>query len=257
MILGIDTSFYQDNNATPEKINWQKAKDAGARFAIIRASQNLSMDEDFEYNWSEAKRVGLPRGAYHYFDYRSGKAPAMLQAEKFWSFIKADPGEIVPSMDFERPNAWWPELPAREVCLDMIQTFLVKLDLLSGRTCMLYTNAGTLRYTLAPVPDGITIHPLWVAAWPMVHTGQTAEQAAVGFTPYTGTWSKPTVWQFTTVLDGLKFGMESKGLDGDYFMGDEAAFATFTGGKTTEAELTIEEKVGLLWEQAAAHGWAV
>jgi lysozyme len=257
MILGFDASFYQDNNATAERINWEKAKAAGARFAIIRASQNLSIDEDFEYNWKEAKRVGIPRGAYHFYDYRNGKAPAVTQAEFFWSLLKADPGEIAPSMDFERPTITWPELPSRDACIDIIRMFFFKMDNFSGRKTIFYTNASTIRYVLNPVPADIVAHPLWVAAWPIVHQGQTPEQAAVGFKPYTGSWPSATLHQFTTVLDGKKYGMESSGLDGDHFMGDEAAFAEFIGGKPVEVELSMEEMVHRLWEQAEVHGWAV
>ena len=57
--LGIDVSFWQDNNTTPQQVNWRKAKAAGAVFAFIKASQAAYTDEDFEYNWKEAKAAGI------------------------------------------------------------------------------------------------------------------------------------------------------------------------------------------------------
>ncbi len=266
MILGIDVSSYQDDNNTPQQIDWDKAKKAGARFVMIRASQNLDLDGDFEYNWKEAKRVGIPRGAYHFFDYRNGKAPSVMQAEYFWSLIEHDPGEIAPAMDFEKPNKYWPELPSRVTCLDMIQVFLTKMDMLKKkinpldeRKSIFYSNVNTIRNIIAPVPSSITEHPLWIAAWPKVHVGQSAIDAAVGFIPFIGNWSAWTLWQFTTVLDGKKFGMESAGLDGDYFNGDEEAFRLFTGGGVDQTQgeesLTLEERLSRLEEAAELAGW--
>jgi lysozyme len=259
MILGIDASTHQDDSTTPQRIDWEKTKKAGARFAIIRACQNLDPDEDFDYNWGEAKRVGIPRGAYHFFDYRNGKAPAVMQAEYFWSLIEQDPGEIAPAMDFEKPNKYWPDLPTRVTCLDMIQIFLTKMDMLSKRKSIFYSNENTIRWTLAPIPSIITNHPLWIAAWPKVHVGQTAEDAAKGFVPFTGNWPTYTLWQFTTVLDGKKFGMESAGLDGDYFNGGEEAFKIFTGGGISQTQgeesLTLEERVIRLEQAAELAGW--
>ncbi|NPV77892.1 MAG: hypothetical protein HPY59_16145, partial [Anaerolineae bacterium] len=68
--LGIDVSFWQDNNNTPQQIDWNKAKKAGAVFAFIKASQATFTDSDFEYNWQNAKTAGILRGAYHFYDYR-------------------------------------------------------------------------------------------------------------------------------------------------------------------------------------------
>jgi len=56
-VLGIDVSFYQDDNATPQQIDFQKAKSNGAGFAIIRVGQNLWVDPDFAYNWKKAKEA--------------------------------------------------------------------------------------------------------------------------------------------------------------------------------------------------------
>ena len=68
MKKGIDVSKWQGN------IDWQKVKKAGIEFAILRASygdgtsrfKNNGRDEQFERNYQEAKKVGIPVGAYHY-----------------------------------------------------------------------------------------------------------------------------------------------------------------------------------------------
>ena len=63
-IKGIDVSKYQGN------IDWQKVKDAGIKFAMLRIlSSNSSgpyIDPYFEQNYKNAKAVGLPVGVYLY-----------------------------------------------------------------------------------------------------------------------------------------------------------------------------------------------
>ena len=65
-VSGIDVSKWQG------RIDWQRVKNAGVKFALLRAgygdtlSYPSQLDETFEYNYSECKRVGLPVGAYWY-----------------------------------------------------------------------------------------------------------------------------------------------------------------------------------------------
>ena len=63
---GIDVSVWQGT------INWTAVKAAGIQFALLRAgygdtlSYPYQLDEKFEYNYSECKKIGLPVGAYWY-----------------------------------------------------------------------------------------------------------------------------------------------------------------------------------------------
>ena len=58
---GIDVSSWQ------EAINWRKVKEAGIKFAMIRASfSDNKIDKTFEYNITEASKVGIDVGVYHY-----------------------------------------------------------------------------------------------------------------------------------------------------------------------------------------------
>ena len=60
-IQGIDVSRWQG------EIDWAKVKDAGTRFAFIKATEGGDhVDPNFKRNWIEAKRHGVPRGAYHF-----------------------------------------------------------------------------------------------------------------------------------------------------------------------------------------------
>jgi hypothetical protein len=103
-IVGPDVSFYQADATKGQYINFQKMKDYGVNFVVVRAGQHTWTDVSFRVNWREAKRVGIPRAAYWFLDYRSkGKA----QAERFWELLKDDPGEGPLIVDFEVGSGYW------------------------------------------------------------------------------------------------------------------------------------------------------
>lgn len=63
--LGIDVSQHQG------EIDWDKVKQDGVNFAIIRLGwignkENHTVDTEFERNFAECKRVGIPCGVYVY-----------------------------------------------------------------------------------------------------------------------------------------------------------------------------------------------
>jgi len=232
--LGIDVSFWQDNNNTPQQIDWKKAKTAGAVFAFIKASQATFTDSDFVYNWEGAKTAGILRGAYHFFDYR---VSPKTQATHFIKLLKNDPGELPPVMDLEQhPN--WP-LPSRENLLAVIKTFLEALQAEFGRKPLFYTNPSMIYYTLKPVPSWLTAYPLWIAHYGVPQPTMIQP------------WASWTFWQWTDKGDGLAFGMESKGLDMNWFNGTEQELRKWAGVEPgPPPEPSLEEKVARLW---AAH----
>lgn len=62
IIEGIDVSAYQG------EINWTLVRDAGKRFAFIKATEGLDyIDPQFGRNWSMALHDGIKRIAYHFF----------------------------------------------------------------------------------------------------------------------------------------------------------------------------------------------
>jgi GH25 family lysozyme M1 (1,4-beta-N-acetylmuramidase) len=58
--LIVDISFYDDNNETPEGVDFVKMK-TRADGVIIRAGQNKWIDPDFRTNWKAAKEAGILR----------------------------------------------------------------------------------------------------------------------------------------------------------------------------------------------------
>lgn len=97
-IHGIDVSHYQSS------IDWNDVKamqirNVGIGFSFIKATEGTDdIDDKFKQNWRGAKKAGIIRGAYHFFNpYRTGKAQAL-------NFIKAvdlKPGDMPPVLDVE------------------------------------------------------------------------------------------------------------------------------------------------------------
>ena len=77
-----------------------KLKDQGIEFIYIKASEGSQMqDSYFAQNWENARKAGLPSGAYHFFSYDSeGKT----QAENFINALGSDlKGRLIPAVDVE------------------------------------------------------------------------------------------------------------------------------------------------------------
>ena len=84
---GIDVSKWQG------KIDWKRVKAAGVQFALLRAGYGDSLsypyqiDETFEFNYAECKRVGMPVGAYWY-SYATTEEMARQEAKSCIAVLK-------------------------------------------------------------------------------------------------------------------------------------------------------------------------
>ena len=208
-IIGPDVSFWQDDNSTPQGINFVRMNEV-ADFVIIRAGQHLAADSDFRDNWRRSKEAGLPRGSYWFYDSR---ADPRQQAELWFNLLAGDLGELPLFADFEEAyggtyTGWthW-------------KTFLDRIKSLVGNkevgiyTAYYYwqsnapTNASDLEY--------FHRYPLWIANY-------GTDQPLV---PRPWAASEWLFWQFTASGDGLAYGVESLEIDLNYFNGDAQAFA--------------------------------
>jgi len=219
-VLGGDVSKWQDNNATPEMMDMKIAHDNGIKFIFIKATQGFAKDPDFYDNWSNAKKAGIPRGAYHFADKSYGTAKQ--QAENFWNTISFDEGELPPVLDFE----------AREnIGLSFIKYFLEYIDERSKHTPILYTGQSYWD-DLMGSSDATWVlqYPLWMS-YPDVSLQSPVRgiPASLMDEPeLPNTWENYEVpalfWQFTWVGDGMFYGAESKGFDLNVFNGTQTDF---------------------------------
>ena len=59
--IGCDISRWNDANSTPQMVDFEKMKAAGADFVFIKASQANWADEDIIFNWNNALAAGVLR----------------------------------------------------------------------------------------------------------------------------------------------------------------------------------------------------
>jgi hypothetical protein len=213
-IYGFDVSWYQDVNATPQKIDFVKMKEYGASFAVIKVGQYTYADEDFADNWRNCKAAGLPRSGYWFGDKDdSGQA----QARRFWNLVKNDQPEGMLFIDYE--NGSWTDW-------NQLYGFLKELQTLSGypsKRIGIYTG---YYYWIDHDPLNVESRnwfkqfPLWLAAYAPTPTLIKVP------TP----WTECLLWQDGTPAIGWQVGAESREIDHNRFNGDPNKFKEYMGG---------------------------
>jgi lysozyme len=212
-ILGIDISKWDGN--------WDanKAKQAGATFVFIKASQATCTDPQFIVNWQKAKDAGLLRGAYHYLDYTT---PGCDQANYFADLLKDDPGELPPVIDYELRRT--DNDPSAAVgflrdCLDQLVKREELFENSSIKRPMIYTGPGFwVEYGDQTKRDYWIQFPLWNAHWITSNTPKIPSP-----------WTMWHFWQFTSKGPGEAFGSESISMDMNRFNGTLNELMEFAG----------------------------
>ena len=216
MILGIDVSVWQDDNSTPQKMDFKKARENGAKFVFIKVSERMAVDPDYLDNWSNAKAAGLPRGGYHFLRW---DISGLYQARAFCELLKNDPGELPPVADFEAPPK-----DGKYPSNALLWQFLEEVENILGKKPMIYTSPGFWNSYGKDKNTGQfdakwAVFDLWIA-----HYGVSAPLVPKP-------WNTWTFWQFTSSGDGLAFGAESKSIDLNYFNGSEDEFKAYLGSE--------------------------
>ena len=228
--LGTDVSFWQDNNNTVQKIDFAKMTAVGARFTILRAGQNTWRDEDYQDYVKAVKLVGLPWGAYWFFDSRSSPSSQVA----LW---KSQMGASVPKVlvaDFEesyggsyRGEANW-------------KAFLNQCGAaFSSSTIMIYTAnwwwsqqvvgadaPQSDKWSLVNDPNFFAQYPLWVAAYPV------PTNPAFVTLPMPWRNMQAHIWQFSDTGSGSLYGVESSRIDLNYW-NSFYDFSLFWGSEPT------------------------
>lgn len=210
MLIIPDISFYQDDNATPQKVDFVKMRQAGAGGVIIRAGQNTWKDPDFSDNWRMAKEAGLWRGSYWFWDSRS---PAVKQADLWFSLFARDMPEIGAWMDFEEGygGSYGTEGHMRDFAEKTLSNFPSSVEV------GVYTSPSWWGSRVRSDRLYWSKYPLWIANYkvdrPLVPPP----------------WSEWVYWQYTSKGDGGKYGAESLSIDLNYFYGTREQLAAMFG----------------------------
>jgi lysozyme len=174
--LGIDVSTYQG------RIDWRKVRQAGIKFAFIKATEGSTIiDDRLAENRRNARANGIPCGYYHFFRPRSS-----VQGQ-IDNFVKAlgtlYPGDLPPVIDIEVPDQW------QEIAVDqrivLIKTFLDGVKAALGVDPIIYCSAYFPDDVLGNAKI-LANYPLWVAQY----TSKSSPRVPAPW----GFW---TFWQYT------------------------------------------------------------
>ena len=220
---GIDISFYVDNDETPYMTDFNKMKSEGIEFLIIRAGQNTWEDPDFQENWERSKGI-LPRGAYYFLDDR---IHPNRQAELYYELLKGtgDLGELPVVVDFEKTNYWNGEA-GQYAGWQYLYTMLAKLmEYMPEKDFIVYTGyyfwkeqtQNATEPQMQWFKDNVK---LWIANYNDIQP----EELLI---PYP--FEEALIWQASDKEDGNKYGVESKDVDFNLFLGSDEEWEEFLG----------------------------
>ena len=151
-IHGIDVSHYQ-KNIDWEDVRAMQTKNIKIGFSFIKATEGADdVDDAFSSNWKEAKKAGLPRGAYHFFlANKSGKA----QAKNFIANVRLSKGDLPPVLDVEQLSGC-----NKATLQQNVSDWLAIVESHYKVRPIIYTGADFYNNFLAERFDSF---PLWVA----------------------------------------------------------------------------------------------
>lgn len=161
---GIDVSYAQG------AIDWEFVRFSGIDFAMIRASRGyiseekpMAQDVMFEYNITEASRVGIDVGVYHYL-YADSVAEAKKEAKFFLETIK--PYKITYPVVLDVEEQYQADL-GKDKITKICKAFLDEVKA-AGYYPMIYANKTWLTTYLDM--SQLSEYEVWLAQWNTVPT---------------------------------------------------------------------------------------
>jgi lysozyme len=200
-----DVSFYEDDPETPRHIDYVQMKRHAAG-TIVRVGQRTWLDSTFVQSWNDAKKAGLPRGSYWFYDSR---ATPQGQAQMWFDILKnaGDFGELPLYADFEESyNGTYKGGANFKVFIETLQT------LMPGKEIVIYTGYYYWKDNMpASLRPWFAQFDLWIAYY---GNGE----------PYIPEpWTNWTFWQFSEDGDGDTYGTEGE-VDLNWFNGTYEEF---------------------------------
>lgn len=169
-IHGLDLSHH-NARVDWDKIKKTKAENVRIDFVYLKATEGAThLDRQFARNWREAERVGIRRGAYHFYNPR---VYSDQQANNFIQQVKMQPGDLPPVLDLEIEAGKPPE-----IILKGVRNWLTLIEEHYGVRPVIYVNEHFYKKYIAGNFDE---YPLWLAGYSKVHLDDLAESSNVLF----------------------------------------------------------------------------
>ena len=148
-VHGIDVSHYQ------AKINWETIAQQDISFAFVKATEGEShTDKRYTTNWSELKKVGIKRGAYHFFH---PSRSVYKQAKNFIDLVHLEAGDLPPVLDIEVTNG-----ASSAITRIRIKAWLEMVEAHYRVRPIIYTN---LRFYKDFIAGNFDDYPIWIARY--------------------------------------------------------------------------------------------
>jgi lysozyme len=147
---GVDVSSHQ------RSITWRRVRSNHIHFAYIKATEGADfVDPRFATNWSEAQRVGLRVGAYHFFTLC---APGAAQAQHFLTTVPDTPAALPAAIDLELVGNCHAR-PDPSALDQQVAEFVRLVEEHTHQPMTVYAGASfTHRYSLPSLRE----HPRWI-----------------------------------------------------------------------------------------------
>ncbi len=149
-VHGIDISHHQST------VDWDKVAEGNFDFVYMKATEGEAFkDRQFQRNWQEATRVGLIKGAYHFFSFCK---PGIGQAQNFIATVPVEPNTLPPVIDFEfGGNCSTP--PEKQDILQELLIFIREIEAVYGVSPILYVTYPAYDHYLA---GELTGYHIWI-----------------------------------------------------------------------------------------------
>ncbi len=124
---GIDVSHYQGS------INWDEVVNSTPiSYVYLKATEGASLvDDTYQRNLTEARRVGLSVGSYHFY---RPNVEWQRQFDNMTSVVRADDQDLVPIIDIEHRGS-----VSEDVFIADLKAFIEKVTAYYGKKPLLYT----------------------------------------------------------------------------------------------------------------------
>lgn len=247
VVLGIDVSKWQG------QMDWQKAKNAGVRFAIVKMSEYV-IDERFIENWQNTQGLGIRRQPYHFF--HPGRIDVDDQVTVTTGLLKkyGDPdplnvfdgegnlqqGKRILWLDCEVSDGRLSDYISSRIRAFIIQFKAKRPDLEVG----IYTSPGWWNGNTLTASYW-KLQPLWIANWGVTKPYMPRD------------WKHYALWQWSGGANGRgkEFGAGGAlSIDLNWYNGTEAQFGGDDNPLPPPSSLTLEERVARLESACEAHG---